>query len=325
MICFFINIVDVIEMVNYICKSPVLFLIFNRPEETRRVFDRIKEVKPSKLYIAADGPRKNKATDIELCQKTQAIVSEVDWDCDVKVLFHNTNHGCKIAVSTNITWFFENEVEGIILEDDCLPSQQFFEYCDILLDKYRDDTRIRHISGSNLNAGKISSDTYYFSKLTSIWGWASWRRVWKDYDVNLTLFDKVTSLSLFNNIIPDKLVANHFYKQFKLIKQSGLDTWDYQYVFCNMINNGLCIQPNYNMISNIGFNKDATHTHDAENVLSNLLFEKYDQMVHPDFIIPNVISDIKQVKKYIPSPIQRGKYYLKYHLKKIVVKLIKLK
>ena len=164
----------------YQTKSAVLFVVFNRPDTTKRVFEAIRLAKPKRLYITTDGPRPNMPDDVQLCKQTREIVSVVDWDCEVKTLFREENAGCKNGVSAAINWFFDHEEEGIILEDDCLPANSFFKFCDTLLEKYRYDTRVRHITGCNLQFGKKWGDaSYYFSNLTNGWGWASWRRAWR--------------------------------------------------------------------------------------------------------------------------------------------------
>ena len=155
----------------------VLFIIFNRPETTQRVFDAIRLAKPTRLYIAADGPRENKTGEKELCEQARKIAQNVDWDCEVKTLFQKENLGCGKAVSHAISWFFENEDMGIILEDDCLPHQSFFKYCEELLEKYKNNDRIGIISGNNFQKKrKIGSFSYYFSDIVNIWGWATWAR-----------------------------------------------------------------------------------------------------------------------------------------------------
>lgn len=159
-------------------RSPVLFLVFNRPDVTQRVFDAIRQARPPKLYVAADGPRKDKAGEAERCKAVQNIVSMVDWPCEINKLIRDENLGCKIAVSGAIDWFFRQEPEGIILEDDCLPHPDFFLYCDELLEKYRDDERVGLISGTALGDIRaknfISGDEdFIFNRYPSIWGWAS--------------------------------------------------------------------------------------------------------------------------------------------------------
>ena len=163
-------------MSEYIAQSPVLFLVFNRPDTTLRVFSEIRKAQPKKLYIAADGPRAERPNEDLLCQQTLDIFKKIDWPCEIQTLFRKENLGCKEAVSSAITWFFEREEEGIILEDDCLPAPSFFRYCDTLLEKYRFDTRIRHIAGVNHHSGKRWGDaSIFFANHTHVWGWASWR------------------------------------------------------------------------------------------------------------------------------------------------------
>ena len=171
---------------SYEVQSPVLLLIFNRPDTTFRVFQQIRKAKPGKLYIAADGPRNGNTTDAELCKNARSITGKIDWDCKLETLFNDDNKGCKIAVSTAINWFLDHEEEGIILEDDCLPSDSFFYFCDAMLERYRFDYRISTITGSNLQAGKKwGTACYYFSQFSNIWGWATWKRFWKNYDPGL--------------------------------------------------------------------------------------------------------------------------------------------
>ena len=166
--------------------APVLFLIFNRPETTIQVFSAIKKAQPNRLYIAADGPRPEYPDEVNHCKIARTIATNVDWDCEVKTLFRDQNLGCRLAVSQAIDWFFEQEPEGIILEDDCLPNQSFFWFCKELLEKYRNETRIMHIGGTNFQFGKNRTNySYYFSRYAHIWGWASWRREWKYYDEKL--------------------------------------------------------------------------------------------------------------------------------------------
>lgn len=178
---------------SYRARSAVLLLIFNRPETTRRVFDQIRAQQPPRLYIAADGARPNRPEEAARCAETRAISTQVDWDCELHLLYRDQNLGCRRAVSEAITWFFEHEEAGIILEDDCLPADSFFYFCDALLEKYRHDERIHAITGTNLQMGKQWGEaSYYFSRYTNIWGWASWRRVWKEYDSELSRYQLPT-------------------------------------------------------------------------------------------------------------------------------------
>ncbi len=282
--------------------APILFLIFNRPDITKRVFEQIKKAKPERLYIAADGPRSFKDNEATLCKKTREVVSQVDWECDVKTLFRDENLGCKDAVSSAITWFFNNEPEGIILEDDCLPSDSFFYFCTTLLEKYRDDERIAHIAGSNFQDGKkIGNASYYFSDLYNIWGWASWRRVWKDYDVKLTLLDEFADSDYVKNAQIYSHYKSHWLESFQGTKSGKINTWDYQYMFANVINHRIAIVPNVNLISNIGFGEGATHTTEV-NDFANIPVSEFTEITHPKYILPDLAADTHHMHKATWSP-----------------------
>ncbi len=268
-------------------NTPILFLIFNRPEETKRVFEKIKEQKPQYLYVAADGARQNKQGEAELCKQTREIIKQVDWDCEVKMLFRDENLGCKKAVSQGITWFFDNVEEGIILEDDCLPSNSFFEFCEKNLAKYRYDTRIMHISGENPLDMEFGDAGYYFSKIPHIWGWASWKRAWNLYDTEFQNFDYFIENNIIQNIFEQKEVQKYWNKVFKRVKNGEINTWDYQWTYALFVNNGLSIVPNKNMVSNIGFgHSDAAHTSENAKCANRKTYET-DKIIHPEFIIPD--------------------------------------
>jgi hypothetical protein len=278
---------------KYQTRSAVLFIVFNRPETTRRVFDAIKTAKPKRLYIAADGPRPDFPDDDLLCRQTRDIVSEIDWDCKVKTLFGDENAGCRYGVSAAVGWFFSHEEEGIILEDDCLPADNFFKFCDELLEKYRYDTRVRHITGCNLQFGKKwGNASYYFSSRVHVWGWASWKRVWDDYDVELAKYNVADVKAQMKNIYDDDLVAEAWANIFKGVKANGINSWAYPLDFINFFNNGLVIIPNQNLISNIGFNVGATHTTDEENIYANIPLSGIDEITHPVFMVPQKQADL---------------------------------
>ena len=166
---------------------PILLIIFNRLETTERVFAQIKKIRPQALFIAADGPRQDRIGEIEKCEKVRNyVINNIDWDCQVKTLFRDKNIGCRLAVSSALDWFFSHVAQGIILEDDCLPNQSFFPYCEELLNRYQDNEKVFMISGNNfLLEPQAESTSYYFSRLTHVWGWASWRRAWSGYDISL--------------------------------------------------------------------------------------------------------------------------------------------
>ena len=167
-------------MAHYNLRTPVALLIFNRPDTTERVFNAVAKARPSKLLVVADGPRDSRPGEAARCEQTRAIIKRVDWDCEVITNFADRNMGCKLRVSSGIDWIFEQVEEAIILEDDCLPDPSFFRFCDEMLERYRDNERVGMVSGGNLQFGRHrGTGSYYFSKYTHIWGWASWRRAWK--------------------------------------------------------------------------------------------------------------------------------------------------
>lgn len=242
-------------------KTAVLFLVFNRVDTTKKVFGAIRQAKPPKLYVAADGPRADHPGEDKKVQDVRDyVLSSVDWKCEVKTLFRDKNVGCKYAVSDAISWFFENEERGIILEDDCLPSQSFFWFCEELLATYDEDERIMIISGFNKQeTWKSEKFDYFFSYLGGIWGWGSWRRAWKLYDRQMKDLDFCVDNKYIRYLLGKKL-GKIREKQMINVLQNNVDTWDYQWGFTRHINSGLACVPSKNLIENIGFGVNATHT-----------------------------------------------------------------
>lgn len=264
-------------------NTPILYLFFNRPDLTEITFSVICEIKPSRLFIAADGPRINIETDLENCNLSREIVlRKIDWDCQVKFLFRDKNLGCGKAVSSAINWFFENVDNGIILEDDCLPDLSFFRYCEELLEFYKFDQDVMSISGSNLMGYSFNySRQSYFWGLGGIWGWATWKRAWEKYDYFMTEFSKM-DVKYLCDYLGDKKWAKEFYHSFNEVSKGKIDTWDIQWVYSIFINKGFCINPSVNLVVNIGFRKDATHTNDLNNFIGKLKSnEIYFPLNHP--------------------------------------------
>lgn len=242
--------------------NPILLIIFNRPDTTRQVFESIRAEKPIKLYVAADGPRRGREGEAQRCRQTREITHQVDWDCQVFRLFREENLGCKYAVSSAISWFFENEPQGIILEDDCLPDPSFFRYCDELLEYYRHNNKIMAICGSNfLNNAWAPETSYYFSNYNHVWGWATWRRAWQKYDLEMTSWPEFINNNGLETIFPNKWsVKTFWYMLLSGVAAGKVDTWDYQWLYSIWANNGCSIIPRTNLVKNIGFDADATHT-----------------------------------------------------------------
>ena len=295
-------------MVAYNCKSPILFLTFNRLDTTKEVLKQITLVKPPKIYLASDGPRdKIDSFGIKEIDKVNEVrdflISHISWDCEIKTRFLSKNNGCKKAVSSAIWWFFENEESGIILEDDCFPSISFFRFCDEMLEKYKDNEKIFMISGwSAFDFDKKAKDSikqsYYFSKYNHIWGWASWRRAWSKYELEnenfINDFNKINFDSKKEKIEYKKVLSAYF--------RGEIDTWDYPWSFSIWKNDGLCIYPKDNMIKNIGFNRDdATHTTGESKYQNMPIYEIDFPLNHPQKIERNKNLDMANYK-IIASP-----------------------
>ena len=266
---------------------PILFLIFRRPHTTEKVFEKIKKVKPKKLYIAADGPRGWVPGEAEKVQATRKyVLDNIDWECEVKTLFRDKNLGCGKAVSEAINWFFENEEKGIVLEDDTVPSLSFFSFCKILLEKYKYEKKVWHISACNFMYQPKNNGDYFFSALPFIWGWATWATRWKFYDFEM------------KNLNDDNFIKNYWKgldyiywkKIFLKMKNKEIDTWDYQWCFTVWFYKGLAILPKVNMVENIGFGELSTHilkkTFKVELIAKDMEIKK-----HPSGISRNIEAD----------------------------------
>jgi hypothetical protein len=273
-------------------QTPVLLLIFNRPDTMQLVFDEIRKAKPAQLFVAADGPRKDRSDDRENCRKAREIIQQVDWDCKVSTLFRDENLGCKRGVSSAIDWFFSHVEEGIILEDDCVPDQSFFPFCQELLERYRDDERVVVISGDNFQCGRPRTEySYYFSRYLHIWGWASWRRAWNNYDVSMKLWPLIRDGDWLMDILDDRNAVNYWTHCFEDTHAGKIDTWDYEWVFACWIRNELVISPSVNLVSNIGFDQFATHTK-TKNKQSDVPVHQIGfPLKHPPFIIRDNSAD----------------------------------
>jgi hypothetical protein len=242
-------------------QSPVVFLIFNRPEQTARIFAAIRAARPARLLVVADGPRLGRAGEEELCGKTRSVIDGVDWPCHVLRNFSDVNMGCGRRVSSGLDWAFAHVEEAIILEDDCLPDPNFFPYCVELLERYRADERIMMISGDNFqNGASRTPNSYYFSQLVHCWGWATWRRAWRHYDFTMSDWRQRRRTQWINAVTKNPVMGLRWRDCFDAVMAGKIDTWDYQWVYCIMARNGLSIVPDVNLVTNIGFGAGATHT-----------------------------------------------------------------
>jgi hypothetical protein len=268
---------------------PVLFLVFNRLDTTKQVFEAIRKAAPRRLYVASDGPRDNRTGETEKVSEVRDyVLKSVDWDCEIKTLFREENLGCGKNVSESISWFFKQEEMGIILEDDCLPSNSFFLYCEELLERYKNNNRIYHIAGYNPLTIVECKDTYYFTRNQYCWGWASWRRAWSHYSYDINDLDKFIVQKKIKNIFNRLCDRIYWLDIFRQMEKHKIDTWDYQWTYSIFNNDGICIAPTRNMVRNIGFGIDATHTLIEDTFHNEQEVFEIETIIHPDRIILDV-------------------------------------
>ncbi|MDH4128393.1 MAG: hypothetical protein OEV44_06550, partial [Spirochaetota bacterium] len=268
--------------------TPVLLIIFNRPDTTQKVFNEIRKAKPTKLFVTADGPRSHITEDKEKCQLARDIIKQVDWDCELHTNFSDTNLGCQKGPYSGINWFFSHVEEGIILEDDCVPGESFFGFCEIMLEKYRNDQRIMMISGSNFtNCNNKNKESYFFSNYYNIWGWATWKRAWKLYDVTMKDWKQLKNDKQIYWLFSNLKIAFYYECMFDLI-YDGFDAWDIQWWFACIFNNSLAIVPSNNLISNIGI--EGTHSVTQSDVCIGKQTYRIDitNIVHPKYVTPDI-------------------------------------
>ena len=258
-------------------STPVLFLIFNRPEITKQVFNAIQQAKPPRLYVAGDGPRSKCTEDEENCKLARSIATNVDWDCEVKTLFRNHNLGCRLAVSQAIYWFFEQEPEGIILEDDCLPSQSFFWFCQEMLEYFRNDKAVGVICGFYSNELEYKPSTsFFFSRYLRVWGWAGWRRSNEGYDSNINLLiekQNTWKKDIFSRT--DIFLKRYWQDMFEEVGSGKIDTWDIQLQYLLWQKKQQVIVSSKNLVQNIGWAQGAhplTKDHNHELATSEINF-----------------------------------------------------
>jgi hypothetical protein len=271
--------------------TPVAFIIFNRPQQTTRVFRRLAELRPARLFVIADGPRGE--GEIQRVDDARAVLSRIDWPCDLQINFSEKNLGCRRRVASGLDWVFHHVDRAIILEDDCLPDLSFFHFCADLLARHADEPRVSMISGDNFQFGQQRGDaSYYFSRITHIWGWATWRRAWQHYDVNMRRWGELRNTNWLATLLGNQAVADFYAQHFDRTYLHMLDSWDFQWSFCSFLQDGLSAIPQKNLVSNIGFGADATHTRGTSARESNMLAETVKlPLIHPRQIERNVEAD----------------------------------
>jgi hypothetical protein len=306
-------------------NSPLLFMVFNRPDKTRQVWEQIKKAKPTKLYISADGPRATHPDDLIKCEQVKNIVTNIDWKCDVKYLFHNSNLGCSLAGKTAFDWVYSYEDRMIELEDDTIPSQSFFVFMDEVLEKYKDCEEIGYVTGQNFMGIQSGSDSYFFSHYGGSSGWGSWKRVYEQWDFKLEHINKAYSKSFRKNF--DSTFEYKFWlRSFENYVKNGGKTYDLQSVFLIFEKDLKQIVPNKNLITNIGFDIEGTNYFEGSDHNLFAFKERFElqKVIHPSSIKRNRKVD-RKIFEYHFLRKSRLNYRIRWVLGPIVRKILFLK
>jgi hypothetical protein len=279
--------------------APVVLFVFNRPHLTTQSFERIRQARPRRLFVVADGPRVGHPDDPDLCEATRKMVSSPDWKCELQTDFAEENLGNGQRMSSGLDWVFKQCEEAIILEDDCLPSRSFFNFCTTLLTYYRDDTRVMHISGDNFQDGiHRGMGSYFFSRYSLSWGWASWARAWQYYDCKIRHWPEARELAWLHSFLDNPAEIRYWTMIFERLHRGLIDTWDYQWLFACWRHNGLSIQPNANLVSNVGSGPDATHHKGPHSTIGIPTLELED-LLHPGQVQRDRRADRFTFRKHI--------------------------
>ncbi len=259
---------------------PILLLIFNRPEKVAQLISSLRPLKPTQIYVAADGPRPGNTKDATQCEAARRVIETIDWPCHIQKRYSETNAGCRYGITHALDWFFTHEEHGIILEDDCIPHFSFFSFCTQLLERYKDDNRIMHISGNNFQNGIIrGSGSYYFSHYTHSWGWATWKRAWAKYNETIKKTNRMSIESVIDTTSLSKK-AKKFWTNNIDYTINRADSWDSLWLYTVWAAKGMSILPNVNLVTNIGFDHESTHTYEKSKQ-ANIPTTNLTNIIHP--------------------------------------------
>jgi hypothetical protein len=273
-------------------EVPVALIVFRRPDTTRRVLDAIQQARPSQLFVIADGPREGHPTDAEQCRATRDVIAEVGWDCDVRRNYADENMGCQRRVATGLDWVFDQVDRAIILEDDCVPDPSFFPFCAEMLDRYESETQVMTVSGNNFQPERRTKYSYYFSRYMHCWGWATWRRAWKHFDPAMRHWPTVQDDGWLNEIFERSRAVSYWTHILNQVYEKEVDSWAYVWQFDIWLRSGINILPEKNLVTNVGFGRNATNTTFSESERSEMtIHEMLPPYHHPPFIVRNRSAD----------------------------------
>jgi hypothetical protein len=273
---------------------PVALFLFNRPDLTARVFAEIARARPRRLLVVADGPRPGVAGEVALCAAARSVVDQVDWDCDVLTNLSDVNLGCRRRMASGISWVFDSCEEAILLEDDCLPHADFFPFCAQLLERYKFTARVMAVTGTSFSLADRHkpSYSYGFSVFPYVWGWATWRRAWKHYDPEMLAWPALRQTPWLRQALGSRAGARYFAERLDAVAGGLVDTWDYQWFYSCWRQNGVAAVPTANLISNLGWRFDATHTRTRGSALGNAPVESAGfPLHHPPRVVLNPSRD----------------------------------
>lgn len=276
---------------------PVLILVFNRPNDTQVLLDRLKEIKPTQIYVGADGPRIDKPGELKSCLQTRAVFEQIDWDCEIHTLYREKNIGCRKAVSGAISWFFEQVEYGVILEDDCIPHIDFFPFCAQLLLEYQNKKEVKHISGFNCFHTPSEGD-YLFSQHPIVSGWATWRDRWQAFDLDMKRLPDYIKSRQDNPIFDNQLAQQYMFDKWLATYHKKNSSWAYAWAFDAFAKNEVCILPKYNLITNIGFDDTATNTTQKPSYFKPAISHRLEFPLNPP---PTINKKEKLVELISPS------------------------
>lgn len=298
-------------------NTPVVFLVFKRPDTTAQVFNAIRQAQPRTLLIVADGPRQSNPEEQEKCLAVRSLLDRIDWTCDVHRNYSENNLGCKRRVASGLDWAFDLVDRAIILEDDCLPHPSFFQFCEELLDRFAEDERVMTISGNNFQRNrKATPHSYYFSRHMHCWGWATWQRAWKHFDIQMTLWPELRKQQFLRSIFSSRRAQQYWYNIFNNVHRGEIDSWAYIWQYVIWTHSGLNIHPRHNLVSNIGFGPDSTHTTSIDSPWADLPAEEMTfPLIHPRTLLRDWRAD-SYTQRYYFEP--RGLVRLKSTIKRIL-------
>jgi hypothetical protein len=289
-------------------EVPIIFMVFNRPRTTNRVFEAIRAARPRHLMIIADGPRDDRPGDLAGCAAVRSLVKRVDWDCELELNFADTNLGTIRRFASGFEWAFDRVDEAIVLEDDCLPHPSFFPYCSTLLERYRDDSRVMWIGGTNPFLEPHGDGSYFFSRINWMWGWATWKRAWRNFDPNLTQLPDFIRARRIEALTHHSTMQKAFLGMFELAHEGRWANWDIRATFNIWSHDGLVIHPNGNLITNIGFGDDARSTKYQDDPLAELPFRPVGPLVHPSTIYADTKYDRMLFEQHMQFAAQIGRF-----------------